>query len=256
MSINPLSMISLEFDRARLAALGRSFGVPLHAVDDGYLVHCAARALFGDTAPQPFALRPSRGRNLRALGYSVASADDLRAHAHTFAEPIAYAACNLESIVGKPMPAAWRLGTKLGFEVRACPVSRSDGATTRVADPAVRPRAEVDCFLSACRRAGESARVVREEIYLQWLHRELDRGGAAKLVSGRMLSFRRVRLSRSTHAGVRAIKVCERPDAIFAGILEVADPQAFDTLLRRGVGRHRAFGFGMLLLRPVGHLDA
>jgi CRISPR system Cascade subunit CasE len=256
MSINPLSMISLEFDRARLAMLSRSFGLPLHAVDDGYLVHCAARALFGDTAPQPFALRPSRGRNLRTLGYCGASASELRAHANTFAEPLAFSACNFESIVGKPMPATWRLGMRLGFEIRACPVTRRDGLATRVADPEVNPRAEVDCFVSACRRAGQSVRVIREEIYLQWLHREFERGGAAKMISGRMLSFRRVRLTRSNHASPHAIKVCERPDAIFAGVLQVADSQAFDTLLRRGVGRHRAFGFGMLLLRPTGHLYA
>jgi CRISPR system Cascade subunit CasE len=30
----------------------------------------------------------------------------------------------------------------------------------------------------------------------------------------------------------------------------VADPAAFAQLLARGVGRHRAFGLGMLLLRP------
>jgi len=30
----------------------------------------------------------------------------------------------------------------------------------------------------------------------------------------------------------------------------VRDPTGFAALLARGVGRHRAFGFGMLLLRP------
>ncbi|MEE8524028.1 MAG: type I-E CRISPR-associated protein Cas6/Cse3/CasE [Thermoanaerobaculia bacterium] len=46
--------------------------------------------------------------------------------------------------------------------------------------------------------------------------------------------------------------VPERPDALLTGTLEVTDPDAFATLLARGVGRHRAFGFGMLLLRPPG----
>ena len=40
------------------------------------------------------------------------------------------------------------------------------------------------------------------------------------------------------------------PDATLQGTLAVVDSGAFQALLARGVGRHRAFGFGMLLLRP------
>ena len=36
------------------------------------------------------------------------------------------------------------------------------------------------------------------------------------------------------------------------GTLTVTDPQAFAALLSGGVGRHAAFGFGMLLLSPPG----
>ena len=36
------------------------------------------------------------------------------------------------------------------------------------------------------------------------------------------------------------------------GNLIVSDPAAFAQLLTRGIGRHRAYGFGMLLLRPPG----
>ena len=35
------------------------------------------------------------------------------------------------------------------------------------------------------------------------------------------------------------------------GELEVGDSERFLHLLARGVGRHRTFGFGMLLLRPA-----
>jgi CRISPR system Cascade subunit CasE len=40
------------------------------------------------------------------------------------------------------------------------------------------------------------------------------------------------------------------------GILEVTGGEAFARLLARGVGRHRAFGFGMLLLKPVSTVNA
>jgi len=42
------------------------------------------------------------------------------------------------------------------------------------------------------------------------------------------------------------------PDAVFKGVLQIHDADAFNRLLRRGIGRHRAFGFGMLLLKPAG----
>jgi CRISPR system Cascade subunit CasE len=41
------------------------------------------------------------------------------------------------------------------------------------------------------------------------------------------------------------------PDAVLAGQLRVTDPKAFTQLLASGVGRHRAFGFGLLLLRSA-----
>jgi CRISPR system Cascade subunit CasE len=54
------------------------------------------------------------------------------------------------------------------------------------------------------------------------------------------------------HARAREARrsVIGRRDVTFEGELQVADAAAFAALLARGVGRHRAFGFGMLLLRP------
>jgi CRISPR system Cascade subunit CasE len=43
--------------------------------------------------------------------------------------------------------------------------------------------------------------------------------------------------------------VSEGPEATFHGTLEITDPVRFADLLARGVGRHRAYGYGMLLLR-------
>jgi CRISPR system Cascade subunit CasE len=46
-------------------------------------------------------------------------------------------------------------------------------------------------------------------------------------------------------------KKLDRPQALVKGVLNIADSDAFNRLLARGIGRHRAFGYGMLLLRPV-----
>ena len=42
----------------------------------------------------------------------------------------------------------------------------------------------------------------------------------------------------------------ERPEVYLDGTLEITDSEAFNAMIARGLGRHRAFGFGMLLLRP------
>ena len=44
------------------------------------------------------------------------------------------------------------------------------------------------------------------------------------------------------------------PDAWLRGHLEIRDGEAFSALLQRGVGRHRAFGYGCLLIAPRGVL--
>ena len=77
---------------------------------------------------------------------------------------------------------------------------------------------------------------------------QLDRIGGARLDVQRtkLVSFQRTRAIRKLHA-----RYSEGPDAVMRGILTITDAEAFFNLLTRGVGRHRAFGYGMLLLRPA-----
>jgi len=46
-------------------------------------------------------------------------------------------------------------------------------------------------------------------------------------------------------------KKLERPQALLKGVLTVKESNTFNRLLARGIGRHRAFGYGMLLLKPA-----
>ena len=62
-----------------------------------------------------------------------------------------------------------------------------------------------------------------------------------------MQLFQRTRAVRK-----RQSRYSEGPDALMRGVLTVTDGQAFAELLARGVGRHRTYGYGMLLLRPEG----
>src|SRR5262249_3259137 len=106
---------------------------------------------------------------------------------------------------------------------------------------------EVDAFLVSPQ--GSS----RGEVYAAWLRRHMAEGGA-ELERAHLKAFRLTRVTRRGRAaanGTRALHQQMGPDATFSGVLTVRDPEAFGGLLARGIGRHRAFGFGMLLVRTA-----
>jgi CRISPR system Cascade subunit CasE len=244
MQAEPLYMLRLCLDTAGLFELGRRRHLPLREIDVGYLAHCALGELFGEGAPKPFHLENGR-RVVSLLAYSPAGAEELRRRADTFATPEVHAICDWGRFAAKPMPSSWEAGVRYGFRVRTCPVVRMmrDGEKHRRG-------AEVDAFLARCWQLGDGTPVDREAVYREWLTAELERRGGAILREFRMTSFQRERLVRRTGVERRAA-IRERPDATMEGVIEVSDGAAFGELLRRGIGRHRSFGFGMLLLRPA-----
>jgi CRISPR system Cascade subunit CasE len=247
-----LQMVRLELDAARLAR--ESIGLPPTQNDLGFLVHQTLAGLFGEAAVQPFRILDEMARRVPVLGYTRRQESDLRAHASTFADPAHYAACAWDRFESKPMPDLVA-GRRLGFELRACPVVRlgaarevdgKNGATLRY--PA---GSEVDSWEHArflAIPAPTGADIDRKDAYAAWLRERLN--GAAEIGAIRLDGFRRLRLVRRDHGSPRRSKILERPEALLRGDLEVRDGGAFRSLLARGVGRHRAFGFGMLLLRP------
>jgi CRISPR system Cascade subunit CasE len=89
-------------------------------------------------------------------------------------------------------------------------------------------------------------------VYADWLKRQFE--AVADLHEVHMTEFSLSTVVRrvATHAeGGRPKRPVQGPDAVFTGVLQVRDPAAFAALVVRGIGRHRAFGFGMLLLKPA-----
>ena len=74
---------------------------------------------------------------------------------------------------------------------------------------------------------------------------------AVELLDVQLSAFGRSRIQRHSQAGAataRKGRTIDGPDATLTGHLRVIDPVAFAHLLTRGIGRHRSYGFGMLLL--------
>ena len=143
----------------------------------------------------------------------------------------------------RPFPTKWAVGHTLGFEVRVRPIIR-EGKTGR----------ERDAFLAAAETAGD-ATLDRGEVYVKWLRELLARQGGAELVGARMTRYQQLGVTRKSQKDgaddVRHSRLVNGPDAVLAGQLRVTQSQGFAQLLANGLGRHRAFGFGLLMLRPA-----
>lgn len=254
-----LHLIRCTIDARALYAFARRSRAAGFRFDEGYAVHAAFAALFDHgasadnrVAPKPFHIASfnregARARRFDVLGYAKVDHLGLRERADVFADPLASGVCELDSLVSRPMPTAFPEGTRLGFSVRFCPIRRI--AKT---GPMSRDRAEVDAFLAKVWETNDpDIELDREEVYRDWLVEELDKENAAKVVEASMTNFQLGRVRRRTQGESRRVHEPQRPDVSFEGVLEVGDPDAFARRLARGVGRHRAFGFGMLLLRPA-----
>lgn len=202
--------------------------LPRSLSDDGYRVHAYLQDVFNGQAPTPFRVLEGDGRQIDILAYtdvelSVASPE--------------------VSVAMKSLPTMWPTGKRMAFEVTACPVVRMASS-----GPTHKKGAEVDVFLRECWRQGAGKDVVRSAVYGEWLREKLIKQGA-EIESSQVLSYKRVKLLRKTQGERRKNHEIDKPSVDFGGVLRVVDSEKFSSLLSRGVGRHRSFGFGMLLLK-------
>lgn len=221
--------------------------------DLGDAFHGLLHAAFGNAAPQPFRYL---GEHQGLLAYTPLDADAMRAQV-ALAEPLAAQTLSLGATDRhsgyqlRPFPTRWPTGHVLGFEVRVRPTVRT-------------AKGERDVFLNAVEQAN-GALLQRQAVYVQWLREHLApregaerqdwQGGVELMDDVHLASFLRLQVVRRTQTSggeARRSQVVEGPDAVLKGHLRVTDPAAFANLLVRGVGRHRAFGFGMLLLSRAG----
>lgn len=227
-----LHLVRIPVDPPRLLRFAFEHGITQEDETLGYTLHAWFAALFGKLAPKPYRYFE---RRREVLAYAHADSASLLEHARAFAAPVAWQALDVENVASKPMPDRWRAGQRLRLEVLACPVSRKDDE-------------EKDVYLRALDRLGESA-PPRAEVYKQWFVAQW--GNAVRFesvdIQGMVARSRLLRRDRSNGNWLRPV---ERPQAIFGADAIVVDAEAFAWRLARGIGRHRAFGFGMVLPSP------
>jgi CRISPR system Cascade subunit CasE len=251
-----LTMLRLLPDMAALGRWVAASGQRSLAPDRGYALHAALRATLGEMAPQPFALLERPG-SVQLIGYRAAEPAAL-AEAAAMAsttDPLAAQALGLDRASGiliKPMPTEWLVGQRLSFEVRVAPVVRSRDAAVHGGRGGVYP--EVDAaFHPAFAEPGEHD---RQAAHGRWLAREMARGGAATVLTQRETQFTLSpmarRHQREEGRAARRSREGLLPDLTVRGELRIDNAAAFAHLLARGLGRHRSFGFGCLLLAPAG----
>lgn len=244
---DPLYLVKIPLLPGKLVALARARQVPMRDLDEGYLCHALTRELWQDLAPAPFRLQPC-GRTVVLWGYTSAPSDRLVEHARTFGDPaLLGAVADLESIASKPVNVL-PLGRAVGFEVRVCPVVRLSKATN-----GHRGGAEIDAFLARCFANRSETEIDREQVYIDWLAARMPTASTGiSVTSLRVTGMTRDRFMRRTQGDHRQARYIERPDVTFQGIGTVVDGAQLLVWLGKGVGRHRAFGFGAVLLVPPG----
>lgn len=225
--------------------------------DEGYALHVLLSSAFGKKVLQPFRLvRPTRGSVASLYGYSERDETALREMALTVAPPDCFAVMGVDQLASKVMPVGFSRGQRLGFDIRVRPVRRL-GRSVRDSQSgrAVQKGSELDAFrLELLRRAPDGWRestsaterheLTRESVYISWLGERLEGAASIDVQRCQLKDFRRSRVWRG------AGRSSEGPDATLHGECVVVDPEAFASRLRSGVGRHKAYGYGMLILRP------
>ncbi|RMG37857.1 MAG: type I-E CRISPR-associated protein Cas6/Cse3/CasE [Methanobacteriota archaeon] len=212
---------------------GLFFSEQKNCMDSGYVIHAWMKAMFNDRAP--FVFRELRSRSgLRILGYSNHDRKSMMEYAEMFATPETYSVLDKDSIYSKAMPS---FTGRIGFDCLAAPVVRkADGR-------------EIDVW-EFSRKNGEEKS--RQEVYAEWLIKHFNVDGAH--ISGIGITSRktvkRMRKTQSNGVEPRKIEWITVPDVEFTGNMHIETPDAFEKVLK-GIGRHKAFGYGMVLVRPA-----
>ena len=218
-----------------------------NSLDVGRALHQLLRATFPPRSLQPFRLFvPSHHPCGNLYAYTTCPETELRSSFQACAAPEVAEILKIQTLTTRSLPSSWTPGARYGFDVRLRPVVRlaSDITTPRAV---WKRNAEVDAWFARRLRHPDASICTlpsREEVYLDWLSNLVTPAASLDRDATRIaqLHHRDIVRGRNTRKGI---------DIVVHGSFVVRDAGAFSRILARGIGRHRAYGYGMLLLRPA-----
>ena len=233
--MNKLYLMQAKLDLVKFArwSAEQKFSDPDRAL------HCLVYGTFGkESVPKPFLIQPETREELgkaSILAYTPLEAAELKELATENQTLAMESVIPPETIRTAETPPVWPAGARIGFSTRVRPTLRRKWEQTGRST-------ERDIYLE---RAGE---MTRAELYCDWTGWMIEKQGGAKPIPDTlaMTQFRLTNVRRQRNS-----KNSSGPDTTIRGILEVTDPEKFGQLLSTGIGRHRAYGYGMLLLKPT-----
>ena len=251
----PIHLVRVPMETKALASWADERGWVRHRgllsdFDEGRALHHLLDEALGPGRLRPFRLLvPPRRATGYLYAYSKCNAEELAGLAQCHALPDHLAILRTDAMQSKAMPLKWRDGQKLGFNLRARPVRRLSKELETAGGRTYKPGSELDAFMlealtefGADRDGMKEAGRTREAVYLDWLSDRLAPYAILDRARTRLTSFRLRRAARNA--------AVEGPDTTIQGTFTIADRAGFHELLERGVGRHCAYGYGMMLLRP------
>ena len=182
---------------------------------------------WGDLVPRVFRVMP----NDTLYGYSRVCAEELQAVANENATPLEYAALGVARIRSKPMPESWNKDRLFNFSIKVVPTMRQRDLQNR--------SHELDWY----QYQGRSSFTDRETAYHKWLKQRVAHHDAMELLEVQITDFyKHLTIWKARQRPI------SKPVACLQGVLKVNDSARFNELLMQGVGRHKAYGYGMFLL--------
>jgi CRISPR system Cascade subunit CasE len=212
----------------------KAFLQPSALDDDSLILKSILWEGFSGSAIRPWAIHAQRGPITTIVGYTQMDAGELNKR-RSLALPSIQAAVGDVLAVRLPSLSS---GERYRFLICLVP-------TIRVTKAEGRRYGERDAFLAKADTAGKDAGLKRDDVYRDYLVERLAGASieASRLVQFRLRQFMRPRKDRSVSGKTL-------PEAVIEGRLRVEDPGKLIEAIGAGVGRQRAYGFGMLRLQP------
>jgi CRISPR-associated protein Cas6/Cse3/CasE subtype I-E len=195
--------------------------------DESLVVKTVLTEGLGGAVIRPWRILGQHGQHLTVLGYTEGLDADVLNQRLSLGLPSLQTAITVAGSAPLAVPQA---GQSFRFRIRCVPLISVTGARTR------------DAYTYECTKAGTSNGIDRAEAYARYLQERLPGATASDTT---LDGFQLMSMVRRKQQGWSTGRF---PMAELSGVLTVDDPAAFMGPLANGVGRMRAYGFGMLRL--------